>query len=199
MELECPICYEIIENTNSVVTECGHKFHTKCLMANVAHNGFSCPCCRSTMAEIPEEEKDEEEDDWESEDEGNEINDYALRGMRWLYQRANGEDLDDEEDEPGEEDEEEITPKPSVELITRKLKQQGITMEELVKTLLLQHEEYAREEEEYDQVDNELFGKIRIIVSNYNVAEDTTPKVEISKKTEISVDRFYENRFLTVV
>jgi hypothetical protein len=124
------------------------------------------------MAEVPKDDEDEdeyEEDDFESVNEDN-ISDYALRGMRWLYQRANGEELDDEEDE--EEEEEEMTPKPSVELITRKLKNQGVTMEDLIKTLLLVHEEYEREEDEYEAVEAELFGKIRIIISNYNEAEE---------------------------
>jgi len=181
--MECPICYDVItENTNTVITECGHKFHTNCLMTNIAHNGFGCPCCRSTMAEVP---KDEDEDE------------------------------DDEEDEVEEEEEEEdMTPKPSVELITRKLKDQGITMEQLVKTLLLQHEEYDREEEEYETLEDELFGKIRIIISNYSEVEEIVPttttttttkptptiaKPQVEKVEQIVLDRFYEDRFLRVV
>jgi len=62
-DCECPICYEPIQaNVNIVVTECGHKFHCKCLMMNSSMNGFSCPCCRSEMVE----EDDEEEQDFET-------------------------------------------------------------------------------------------------------------------------------------
>ena len=36
--VECPICMDQIEgDRNKVVTECGHCFHTSCLMKNVAH------------------------------------------------------------------------------------------------------------------------------------------------------------------
>jgi len=192
--MECPICYDVItENTNTVITECGHKFHTNCLMTNIAHNGFGCPCCRTTMAEVPEDEDEYEEDDFESVNEDN-ISDYALRGMRWLYQRANGEELDDEEDEEEEEEEEEeMTPKPSVELITRKLKNQGVTMEDLIKTLLLVHEEYEREEDEYEAVEAEIFGKIRIIISNYNEAEEivaTSKPTPTIARAPVQVDKF---------
>jgi len=181
-------------------------------MTNIAHNGFGCPCCRSTMAEVPKDDEDEDEDDFESiSDDGYSISDYSLRGMRWLYQRANGEELDDEEDEEEEEEEEEeVTPKPSVELITRKLKNQGVTMEDLIKTLLLVHEEYDREEEEYENVEAELFGKIRIIISNYNEAEELLPTTKSTTTTptiarpqvqveHLAVDKFYEDRFLRVV
>jgi hypothetical protein len=49
---DCPICLEKIESftKNYVTTECGHCFHTSCLMASVSHTGFGCPCCRTSMA-----------------------------------------------------------------------------------------------------------------------------------------------------
>ena len=38
---ECPICMdEIVENINFVITECGHGFHTNCLLTNVSRNGL---------------------------------------------------------------------------------------------------------------------------------------------------------------
>jgi hypothetical protein len=46
---DCPICFEPIENTNNITTECGHKFHANCLLQNVSLNGYSCPCCRTQM------------------------------------------------------------------------------------------------------------------------------------------------------
>ena len=56
-EQECPICMEeFVGGCNTVVTECGHKFHCSCLMTNASHNGFNCPYCRAVMA--PEEEDD---------------------------------------------------------------------------------------------------------------------------------------------
>ena len=61
LQLECCICMDSIvnKNTNCVTTECGHTFHTNCLMANVSHNGFGCPYCRQAMAE----DKDDDERD----------------------------------------------------------------------------------------------------------------------------------------
>lgn len=73
---ECPICFEVITNVNSVVTECGHKFHCKCLMMNTSKNGFACPCCRSNMAINKDDNINYNEitdDDFEDED------DYATR------------------------------------------------------------------------------------------------------------------------
>jgi hypothetical protein len=53
---DCPICMEKIDlKKNYVKTECGHNFHTNCLMQNVLRNGvnrngFKCPYCRTDMA-----------------------------------------------------------------------------------------------------------------------------------------------------
>ena len=31
-ELECPICYELINKNNLCITSCGHSFHLDCLL-----------------------------------------------------------------------------------------------------------------------------------------------------------------------
>jgi hypothetical protein len=55
--INCPICWDVIEvNRNCTTTDCGHCFHTICLMQNVAHNGFGCPYCRAVMTEKTDEE-----------------------------------------------------------------------------------------------------------------------------------------------
>ncbi len=48
----CTICNDEIETTtrNYTITECGHKFHTICLMKNVQTNGTVCPSCSVTTA-----------------------------------------------------------------------------------------------------------------------------------------------------
>jgi hypothetical protein len=75
--IECPICMDPIDgNKNSVVTECGHKFHCSCLMKNSCHNGFDCPMCRSAMVEDMEEDDDEDEDEEEYEY-NNSMSDYS--------------------------------------------------------------------------------------------------------------------------
>lgn len=51
--VECPICLVSMESgtdKNKVTTDCGHCFHTNCLMQNVVRNGFECPLCRTNIA-----------------------------------------------------------------------------------------------------------------------------------------------------
>ena len=79
----CPICYDEITNTNVVVTECNHKFHTSCLMNSVSRNGFGCPLCRGAMKTIDDDASDSDESEYDGEE-----NEY-----------------DDEDDESSEDDE----------------------------------------------------------------------------------------------
>ena len=196
---ECPICMDVLSGTKNIVTtECGHCFHTNCLMTSVAHNGFGCPYCRTEMAAAPEESVDDDSD-WgsfdEDEDGDDELyGDHALRGARWLFQRANDEEVDDEEDLEDTRDDEDmdIIVKPSVEFLTRKLVSQGITMENMVQALLIDHDEYDVSGEG-DNFDGILFGKLRILISNYKPEDDAPKVVDIA-----SVDSFYENRFMRV-
>lgn len=44
---ECCICLELINDVNVAITECGHKFHTSCLLK--CKNG--CPLCRKTLVQ----------------------------------------------------------------------------------------------------------------------------------------------------
>ena len=165
---ECPICYDEINILiNCVTTECGHMFHCKCLMHNSATNGFSCPMCRAIMATEPEL-SDSEEDDFEEDDfEG--FDDNALTSFRMFHQMLDGEDIEEEEyDEYDEVDiVDEDEPKPSAEFIATKLSEQGITLEDLVKCLLVEHVEYAADEETNDRYSDQMFGKFRQIISNY--------------------------------
>ena len=183
---ECPICMDDIEITkNCIITECGHCFHASCLMTGVAHNGFACPYCRTAMAEEPEED---EESEYESVDEDEvdplEDNDM-LRGFRFFFNNVYGyeHDEDDVEEEVANEEaerqhavqQEEIV-KPSAAFITQKLVEQGVTMEQLIKALLKDHEEYDAEEDEALRFDDEIFGKMRIIISNYTPEQAAAPQ-----------------------
>ena len=105
---ECPICMEIIDtNKNCVTTECGHCFHTNCLMTSVAHNGFGCPYCRTAMAQSvnnEEDEEEEEDEDYEEDDEeeyeivGEDIfNEHSLRGFRFFMNNIHGESHDQQD------------------------------------------------------------------------------------------------------
>jgi hypothetical protein len=157
-------------------------------MTSVAHNGFACPYCRTAMAEAPEEsdDGDEEEYDEEEEEEEDMFNDYALLGFRLFQNNIIGEVHDPEDieeeaefeapEEEEEEEEEDDEPKPSADIITMKLIQQGVNMEQLVKCLLGGcHQEYQNNDE-FSRVDDEIFGKIRIIISNFT--EQTVEPVQ---------------------
>ena len=166
--IECPICYEEINQLkNCVTTECGHQFHCSCLMQNSAINGFACPMCRSTMAEDDEEE---EEGEYE-EDEDEEIDDdNALASFRMFHQQLAGEEVEEEpfEAEADEVDEEEETiVKPTATFIAAKLLTQGFTMKDLVNCLLVEHEEYDVELAANDRYSDQMFGKFRQIISNF--------------------------------
>jgi hypothetical protein len=175
---ECPICMEPIDmNKNCLTTECGHCFHTSCLMTSVAHNGFGCPYCRTKMAEevVDEDsEYDNEEEIYEQYD------DYVLRGLRFFNNNLNGEehdqeDLDDEsedtedaEEEDEDEDSDEVdTRPPPVSYVAQKLAEQGVTTEDLLKAILCSVNNYESEYEDFERVENEIFGRVQTILNNY--------------------------------
>lgn len=175
---ECPICMEPIDmNKNCLTTECGHCFHTSCLMTSVAHNGFGCPYCRTKMAEevVDEDsEYDDEEEIYEQYD------DYVLRGLRFFNNNLNGEehdqeDLDDEsedtedaEEEDEDEDSDEVdTRPPPVSYVAQKLTEQGVTTEDLLKAILCSVNNYESEYEDFERVENEIFGRVQTILNNY--------------------------------
>jgi hypothetical protein len=55
MSSDCPVCYEVIGDTNSTTTSCGHHFHTSCLIRSVMSVNNLCPCCRHTLVETSRE------------------------------------------------------------------------------------------------------------------------------------------------
>jgi hypothetical protein len=178
---ECSICLEKIDQTNYTLTSCGHCFHTNCLITNVQHNGTGCPYCRNKLAEEVKEEE-EEDDVWQSWANRELYGDRELAGFRMFHQRISGEEVEeeDEDEEDAEDEEEEEEPvRPSPAFIARKLTDQGVTMEDLVKILLERdHEEYADYEDRADiqVVEGEVFGKFRIIISNFKEGDE--PQVQ---------------------
>jgi len=151
--IECSICMEniIIEKqpaNDFTATECGHTFHTHCLMTSVAHLGFGCPLCRAEMAQAVEEVEEYDEDD---DDEDDEIyDDYALRGFRFFTENLLGEEHSaedlQEETEDNEyfeeqfDDLEQMTP--SVDYIHQELLEKGVTFKELVSAFLFNQDNY---------------------------------------------------------
>ena len=175
---ECPICMDPIESTtrNCVSTECGHCFHTNCLMTSVAHNGFGCPYCRTKMAQEVADEESEYDDDESESEEYEQYDDYALRGLRLFNNNLNGEehdqeDLDDEgeesDDEEVVEEAEEAVAPPPVSYVAQKLVEQGVTMETLLKAVLCSVNNYERDYEDFERVENEIFGRVQTILNNY--------------------------------
>lgn len=177
-QCECPICMDVIDVAkNCVVTDCGHKFHCSCLMQNAVHNGFGCPFCRTAMADEPKEEDDEDQWSDVSDEDDNEVyDDYALRGLRFMTNNLEGvsHDILDVHDENEDELEQEGQGEgdialPTAAFIASKLAEQGVTMEYLVKALLVDHIEYE-DDNQFNDLDNangDVFGKMRIIISNY--------------------------------
>ncbi len=142
-ESECPICMEIIDLCkNCSTTECGHKFHSNCLMRSIAFNGFGCPYCRFEMVEEIDDSDDEEDEEGDEEGDGED------------QEGEDGEDDDDDEDDEdyeGQDDVEGNQELPSFELIQKKFIDKGITYESLVKTIMFNSMIYHKNEhiEEY--------------------------------------------------
>ena len=106
--MECPICMEnILADVNCVKTDCGHLFHTSCLMKNTAVNGYDCPCCRAQMAEMPEDSVISGEEEYDSNDDdeasiyfdAEEEEDFIFLGFRWFHQRIHSEELEGDAEE----------------------------------------------------------------------------------------------------
>lgn len=207
--IDCPICMEQIESmtVNCVTTECGHCFHTNCLMQSVAHRGFGCPYCRSVMAEVPEEDDESIwSDDEEEEEEDTEDNN--LRGFRLFWNTINGEehDEDDENDELGRV-EPRVSPNvPSTEFVAEKLRTEGITFETLVKILCYyDHQEYS-EDTESGRMSDDVFDKISMIIDNYNRREvvdsslgvPAPPPFESEPMSRVSVEEMAEGKKASV-
>ena len=46
----CPICLEVISETNVVITRCNHKFHLTCILNHCQHSANArCPNCRGLL------------------------------------------------------------------------------------------------------------------------------------------------------
>jgi len=176
---------EIQGNNNCVTTECGHKFHCSCLMKNAVINGFSCPYCREQMAEQANNQDDDEDDDetWGQGDDDDDTwidhaySSHALNGARWLFQRAEGEEID-EDDEDDDYDEDNTPP---LSHVAQKLREAGITFEDLVKASLIEHDEYNSRysDDEMGQLEQDIFNRISLIIRNYRENPEPDPMAEI--------------------
>jgi hypothetical protein len=147
------------------------------------------------MAEEPDEDEDSEfeEDEETIEEDVRNPDDFALRGLRMFMDNLEGvphdredelEEQEDMEDDEEDEDEEEELPKPSPAYITQKLLEQGTTMEDLVKIILRDHDEYDDEEEEFSRVDERVWGEMRILIDNYQPQTEDAPEAPTTPVVE---------------
>jgi len=183
-QIDCPICFDPIGEKNNITTECGHKFHASCLMTNISRNGFGCPCCRTVMVENDNDQNDNDQNDNDDDnqmemdemelemDEMDEtFADDALRGLRLLTNLLEGNEHDQEdvvaEYQYVQQCEEEENRPPTLDLVSILLAQQGITFENLVANALMDHDEYEDNMELLDRSTDDLWGKLRIIISNF--------------------------------
>ena len=173
-DTECPICMEIIDLCkNCSTTECGHQFHSNCLMKSIAYNGFGCPYCRFEMVEdISEDELDDEDDEeYEEGDENQEENEQGEQGEQGEDDDGDDDDDDDDEDEfilnPNE-------PLPSFELIQKKFIEKGITYESLVKTIMFNSMIYHKNEnfQEYQKCNTFMEELFFDVVTKYTPQQE---------------------------
>ena len=194
-ETECPICMDCIGPINCITTECGHIFHANCLIKNMERNGFSCPCCRSQMVEEREESDDDSDDsDYETDDDSDHDSDgyesiidddeYALRGLRFFTNLLEGEEHDqldiideyqDEREQEQEQQEQQERQIPSVDFVAEKLREQGVTFEQLIAWTLIDHtkgviEQIINDEKmvELETYSGNIYEKFKTIIDNFN-------------------------------
>jgi hypothetical protein len=193
---ECPICMDCIESdVNVVVTECGHSFHCKCLMQNVAHNGYGCPYCRSKMAEEPEEEEEEDEEDEWSESTFIE-EDYVLTTFRMFHQQLNGEVVEEEEedDDITLTTEEERENSPDAVYITNYLIEKGVNMLDLVKNVLwLDEGEFGNIYTNYEDDVMDIYKHFKDSFVKYAREKEEKEQKEENKE-KINTFVMYENK-----
>lgn len=142
-QTECCICLELINKSkNNCITECGHMFCLKCLATTMYHDTWNCPYCRTAIVDIPhhdDEDEDDDDSDYEFEvvdenDDGEleegEIRERPQRRRRRLEDEVS---VDDDDNTTISDYVEDPNAKPcTVEEITRRLVENGITMEDIV-------------------------------------------------------------------
>ncbi len=158
---ECAICFDDINiHVNCITTECNHRFHSSCFLTNASRNGFGCPMCRSELVE-EFSDNDDDEDSYDDDDDDDETVVQPLSGFRWLFQRAEGEPIpeDDEDDFTETEtlyDEEELNWKRddvngfSITEITEKLVENQISMRDLVAFFIKPHQNQLADCDEFN-------------------------------------------------
>jgi len=150
---------------------------------------------------MAEEPADDDSTEYETvDDEEEPFDDDALRGFRFFTNNISGQAHDAEDiqaednmeanEEFGADDNEPDPNVPTTDFVAQKLREQGVTFEQLVRfACYIDHQEYD-DDEEADRFGDELFGKIRIIVSNYQPQQAQPVQPEPPKQeTIVSIPR----------
>lgn len=167
----CPICFDNInESINIIRTECNHCFHSNCFLKHASINGFTCPMCRNELASECGSDSDSDtsySSDLDSDVNSQEENEtYNLRAFRWLFMRAEGEpieedDIDDDTETIYSESDEELDNFSfvrhdnvciSITDITNKLIENGVTFRDYIALTIGPHENHLQDIDEFNSV-----------------------------------------------
>jgi hypothetical protein len=163
---------------NCATTECGHQFHSNCLMKSIAFNGFGCPYCRFEMVEeIVDSEDEEEYEDGEEREAGEDENDADEDGDGDSDSASDDDNDDDDDDDDDDNEALAINPNeplPSFELIQKKFIEKGITYESLVKTIMFNSMIYHKKEnfEDYQKCNTFMEELFFDIVTKYEPEQE---------------------------
>ena len=121
---ECCICYEFIDKEkNNCTTECGHTFCFKCLATSLLHNNSTCPCCRTKLVDIPDDEEEDDEED------------------------LGDDDTEDEYDEDDDEDEDDTVC--DIDEIISRIDKSGFTKDDIISMLIGRYKKDEKYTNEY--------------------------------------------------
>jgi hypothetical protein len=144
-------------------------------MKNVVNNGFDCPMCRQKMAEVIEDDDESDGssyDSWIENDRNRDPDDNALTSFRMFQQQIENEEVEEEpqqdNDDEAEVSDDDEPPLPTPAYLANKLAEKGVTMEDMVKALLLEHDEYEDEYEVFNRRTSEMYGELRRLILNYD-------------------------------
>jgi hypothetical protein len=144
-------------------------------MKNVVNNGFDCPMCRQKMAEVIEDDESDGSsyDSWIENDRNRDPDDNALTSFRMFQQQIENEEVEEEPQQHDDEaevsdDDDDEPPLPTPAYLANKLAEKGVTMEDMVKALLLEHDEYEDEYEVFNRRTSEMYGELRRLILNYD-------------------------------
>lgn len=177
--IECPICFEEINSSNMVNTDCGHSFHCTCLMNSISHNILSCPICRNTLVNESTSDTDQSSlyDDESIYSDEIEDDDDVYINLNTPYVRH----LFDE-------DRSQFPALPTLGYITDQLGEYNIERRHLVASILSSDHSEFDGNINMEEIDNQVFSAIRNIIENFYI-----PNNHVSEHHNNNNDYHYDN------